>query len=360
MRLLFYIHGITGGGSERVLSEIVNRLANEGNEVHLATRTEFTYMFDIDSKVIQHNLYENYDYTSNRLLKAVILRCNIRRIAKAVAPDVIIAFMAALGCSVIFSTLGLGIPVIVSEHTNVNRNLGHALNIKRRLLYPFASAVTVLTRNDIKLWKKIYANAVYMPNPIDLSVLNRTNNIRRKVVLAVGRVSEWRVKGFDNLIKCWSRLCHRFPDWKLEIAGDYDEASKLYLDELAKEYDCIHYEFLGFRRDIDILMMNSEVFCLSSRIEGLPMALIEAMHYGCCCVSFDVTTGPREIICDKKSGLLAADQDNDDLTAQLQSVLENDSLRESLAHNAHESVKKYSISYVIMRWKILLEKVSRK
>ena len=360
MRLLFYIHGITGGGGERVLSRVVNQLVRDGNDVHLATRTEFPFAFDIDAEITLHNLYANYDSSRHRLLKALILRRNIRRIAKDVKPDVVVAFMAALGCSVIFSTIGLGIPVVVSEHTNINRNLGFTLTLRRRLLYPLASAITVLTRSDMKSWKNTYTNMVYMPNPIDLSLLCNENIMRRKVILAVGRVSEWKVKGFDNLLRCWSRLCHRFPDWTLEIAGDYDDGSKSYLMGLAREYNCTNYKFLGFRKDIDSLMMSSEVFCLSSRVEGLPMALIEAMHYGCCCVSFDVTTGPREIIISNTSGLIAKDQDNDDLTAKLHLVLENECLRRSLAHNAPDSVKKFSLSNVVRRWMILFEEVSRK
>ena len=359
MKVLFYIHAVSGGGGERVLATLTNVFASQGIKVHLATRLDASFAYDVDDRVALHDLYESCD-RSFGLLNSLKFRSNIRRIAKSVKPDIIVAFMAAMGCSVIFSTAGLGIPVIVCEHTNVLRFISHSLNFKRRVLYPFASAVTVLTMHDHDLLRQRLGNVEYMPNPIRL--LEPSNDLmsRRKVVLAVGRVSQWKVKGFDNLIRCWGKLCYDFPDWKLEIAGDADDDSKAYLGSLAQECNCINYEFLGFRKDVEQLMLSSQVFCLSSRVEGLPMALLEAMNCGCCCVSFDVVTGPRDIIDDNVSGIIAVNQDNDDLTQKLRTVLADETMRCSLASKAQSSVRKYSIEHILERWNVLLDKVTAK
>ena len=72
-----------------------------------------------------------------------------------------------------------------------------------------------------------------------------------------------------------------------KIVGEADKNALEFLNTLASELGCCNYEFLGFRKDVYELMQRSEIFCLSSRVEGLPMALIEAMNAGCCCVSFE-------------------------------------------------------------------------
>lgn len=362
MKLLFYIHGITGGGGERVLATLANEFAKRSESVGIATDTDTPFAYKIDSRIVLHDLYEGTNDNSTHISKiynSILIRKNIRRIAKQEKPDVIVAFMSALGCSVIASTLGLGIPVVVSEHTNVSRKLGRLLDIKRRLFYPLANAVTILTRYDKKLWKNKYDNVVYMPNPVSLKENKRALD-RDKTVLAVGRVNQWKIKGFDNLLRCWAKLCHLHPNWKLKIAGDADTNALEFLNTLANELGCCNYEFLGFRKDVYELMQRSEVFCLSSRVEGLPMALIEAMNAGCCCVSFDVVTGPREIIRHGFSGLNAKNQDNEDLTEYLDRVMSDDVLRKSLASNAPQSIMKYSTDRIINRWYILFNKILKK
>lgn len=362
MKLLFYIHGITGGGGERVLATLANEFAKRGESVGIATDTDTPFAYKIDSRIILYDLYEGTNDNSTHISKnynSILIRRNIRRIAKKEKPDVIVAFMSALGCSVIASTLGLGIPVVVSEHTNVSRKLGILLDIKRRLFYPLANAVTILTRYDKKLWKNKYENVVYMPNPVSLKGTNGSLN-REKTILAVGRVNQWEIKGFDNLLRCWAKLCHLHPNWKLKIAGDADKNALEFLNNLANELGCCNYEFLGFRKDVYELMQRSEIFCLSSRVEGLPMALIEAMNAGCCCVSFDVVTGPREIIRHGFSGLIAKNQDNEDLTEYLDRVMRDDVLRKRLALNAPQSIMKYSTDRIINRWYILFDKILKK
>lgn len=358
MKILFYIHGITGGGGERVLSVLVNEFVKRNYSVSLATNLEIPFVYKIDNKVKLLNLYEGLQKKPS-FLRPFFLRNNIRKHAKAERPDIIVAFMSALGCSVISSTLGLGIPVVVCEHTNVSRFISHSLNIKRRILYPFAKCITVLTRYDRKLWSRRVRNAVYMPNPVEIADPTDFINNRKKIILAVGRVNQWDIKGFDNLLRCWARICKNFPDWKLQIAGDTNENSKSYLIELANGLGACNYEFIGFISDIKNIMRQSEIFCLSSRVEGLPMVLIEAMNAGCCCVSFDVKTGPREIIVNNVSGLIAEDQNNDDLTKKLQMVMSNNDLRRKLASNAPKSIQKYSTERIIHRWNILFDKIQK-
>lgn len=360
MKILFYIHGITGGGGERVLATLANEFSNRGEDVYIATNTNSKFAYTINECISLCNLYHNIHSANNpitRLKNTILLRWNIRTIAKKVKPDIIVGMMSAMGCMVIFSTLGLGIPVIVSEHTNVSRKLGLWLDIKRKILYSFANSITVLTRWDKKKWRTKMKNIVYMPNPIKLKQIIPNSNERDKVIIAVGRINQWYIKGFDNLLTSWSVLCKSYPDWRLEIAGDGNKQSMQYLETLANKKGCFNYKLLGFRNDIDKLLERSSIFCLSSRVEGLPMALIEAMNSGCCCVSYDVETGPREIIQHNQSGLIAKNQDIEDLTKNLEQAISNEALRFKLSKNAPHAIKKYSLERIINRWYLLFNKI---
>ena len=159
-----------------------------------------------------------------------------------------------------------------------------------------------------------------MPNPCDTIEDVTPYNERRKNVLAIGRVNMWQIKGFDILLKSWGMVCSKYPQWTLQIAGATDETSLKVLESVAEKANCTNYEFLGFRHDVKQLMSTSAIFVLSSRTEGLPMVLIEAMNASCCCVASNCETGPSDIIKNKFSGLLAEANNVEDLANKMDEV----------------------------------------
>lgn len=366
MKLLFFIEDLKGGGAERVMVTLLNSLSQKGNNCTLVrTSDDSIIAYPINKDVAIVDLSKNAPKFRksifNKIHRWSWYFLSIRKIANRIKPDAVVSFQAALNNDVIFSLLGTRHPVIVSEHTNVTRKkIGRKNTVfYRKLLYPFATAITVLTRRDYKLWKEKYPQVVYMPNPIDLGILEPVSD-KKKVVLAVGEVNRWQIKGFDLLIRAWGAICTSFPEWELQIAGNYSDSARIFLDSIIDEVGAERIQFLGFRKDVKALMANSEVYCLSSRVEGLPMGLIEAMSLGCCCVAFNCVTGPNEIIKDGKSGLLAEAENYQELADKLRMVLSDSALRTELSSNTRESIEKYSTQRIIKRWEILLEKVVAK
>ena len=188
-----------------------------------------------------------------------------------------------------------------------------------------------------------------MPNPCDIKQKHK-GETRNKVILAVGRVNQWEIKGFDTLIKAWSQIYNKYPDWKCQIAGDYSDDRLNALRKVVGQKSFNSVEFIGFRSDIHDYMESCEVFCLSSRIEGMPMTLLEAMNLGCACIAFNCNTGPAEIIEDRKTGLLVRDQDLEDLINKLEHILLDAELRETFRNNAPESLKRYSTEVILNMW----------
>ena len=141
-----------------------------------------------------------------------------------------------------------------------------------------------------------------MPNPLGLQPVNDIPH-KQNIILAVGRLDDWHVKGFDVLIRAWARVVSSFKflvstdGWKLQIAGTGSEESLNYLKQLCKENgveDSV--EFLGFRKDVEKLYQEASIYVLSSRYEGFGLVLIEAMSQGCACVACDYKGRQREII----------------------------------------------------------------
>lgn len=357
MKVLFYISSMGGGGAQRVLWSLANYLnSNLGFDVSVATNLSksVAYPFDDNIKLIDLEKGTNNKKGIRHYIHSII---SIKRIYKDVAPDLVISFQRGMNGMVLSSLLCTKAKIICSEHNHYLREYGTVEDTMMKLFYWRSNAVTVLTRHDLKICKdKKKSNFVYMPNPLQQIVI--TSTVRNKVVLAAGVVDRWEIKGFDLLIKAWGRICHKHPDWTLQIAGKGSDKSMEYLRNIAQSNKCINVEFLGFRTGISKIMQESEVFALSSRFEGLPMALLEAMQAGCCCVSFDCETGPNEIIRNEIDGLLVPALDVNKFSEALDNVMSNQTLRENFSIQAQKSVlEKYSEDYVMNRWKILFSKL---
>lgn len=358
MRILFYISSMGGGGAQRVLWSLANYLnSNLGYDVSVATNLSKSIAYPFDENIKLIDLEKGIDGKKG-IVHYVHSIISIKRIYKVVAPDLVISFQRGMNGMVLSSLLCTNAKIICSEHSHYLRKYGIVEDIMMNLFYWRANAVTVLTRHDLKICQdKKKTNVIYMPNPLQQIIV--TSTTRNKVVMAAGVVDRWETKGFDLLIKAWGKICHKHPDWTLQIAGKGSDKSMEYLRNIARYNKCTNVEFLGFRTDISKIMQESAVFALSSRIEGLPMALLEAMQAGCCCVSFDCETGPNEIIRNTIDGFLVPALNVDKFSEALDTVMNNQALRESFSTQAKKSVlDKYSEDYVMNRWKILFSKLT--
>ena len=362
MRIMFHVASLSGGGAERVMVTLASAFVERGEDVMILCRDNTPSAYHISPTVRVDNLQDHLPPYTGGLINKVIRRIRFNReyikIVRSFCPDVNIVFTAPYAILVLPILIKLGIPVICSEHSTVTRRYpDRKVMVRRHKLYKRVDAVTVLTRYDYALWRN-KPNVVRMPNPYVAKEF--ICNKRDKIVLAAGRVNEWRIKGFDLIIKSWSSLWREFPEWKLVIAGKYDQESLAYLKALLNETDCEHVDFPGFCGNLNEMMSRSEVFCLSSRLEGMPMVLLEAMDAGCACVANDCITGPSEIIRDGVNGLLARCDDPNDLTCKLREIMQSSELRTKFRTNAHLTLRYYSEELIIKRWYILFDKILAK
>ena len=209
----------------------------------------------------------------------------------------------------------------------------------------------VLTNEDKDNWKEL-SNVTVINNPLSQEPRN-ISSLKSKRVIAVGRYVYQ--KGFDLLIDAWVNIVKKHGDWQLYIFGPGDR--ELYID-MAKKLKIIDNCHLnGAVKDINTEYADSSIFAFSSRFEGFGMVLVEAMACGLPCVSFDCSCGPKDIIDDGKNGFLINDFDINDFSEKLNLIIENQELRESMAHNALLSSKKYTIDEIGDKWKSLFDEL---
>ncbi|MEV4677693.1 glycosyltransferase family 4 protein [Actinomadura sp. NPDC049382] len=172
-----------------------------------------------------------------------------------------------------------------------------------------------------------------------------------EVVLAAGRLV--RTKGFDLLMRAFAPIAAEHPDWTLRIFGSGARRDRLHamIGELGLTG---RVELRPRTPDLPAEMRRASVYALSSRREGMPMVVIEAMGMGLPVVAFDCPHGPAELITDGADGLLVANGDVDALTAALRKLITDPALRDRLGEQALRSVRRHDLDHIGARWSRLI------
>jgi glycosyltransferase involved in cell wall biosynthesis len=229
--------------------------------------------------------------------------------------------------------------------------------MKRR--YPKLDALAVLTEKDRKRYSRYLREQIpvaRIPNTVrDLGDVQADLSAKR--VLAAGRLT--RQKGYDRLIKTWEMIADRHPDWELRICGDGPGRKRLEgMIETRGLGDSI--TLAPAAKDLGAEMANASIFVLSSRWEGLPLVLLEAMSVGMGIVSFDCPTGPAEVIRDHENGLLIRPRKMAVLADGLSEMMSDEDLRRRCSEGAVATAREYSMDVVGPRWETLLEQAREK
>jgi len=224
---------------------------------------------------------------------------------------------------------------ILSEHTSFHRRF--LTRLLRRFFYKKADYLVVLTENDKKKYESFLKNVKVIPNfvyPFDKISSLKNNNI-----LFVGHLN--LTKGIDFLREIIKKSPYNFT---LVGKGDFEYFKGLKNVILKGELSEVEDEYL-----------NADVFIMTSRKEGFPMVLLEAKNYGLPVVSFDILTGPREIVKDNKDGFLVPFGDIEGFLQKLDILMRDYNLRKEFQKNARENIKNYYPEKVIKKWLKIIE-----
>jgi glycosyltransferase involved in cell wall biosynthesis len=258
----------------------------------------------------------------------------------------------------LLATIGSGRPVVVSERSDPTAEpLPRVWRWLRAFTYRRASSIVVQTQGVGEIMRRTYGNRVdVIPNSVATPPGHTAPvSIRETWILAAGRFTP--EKGFDLLLRAFAAIAPTHHGWGLRIAGDGPRRDEW--QALAKALDIAdRVEWLGTRHDLPALFARCGVFVLSSRYEGFPNVLCEAMAAGAPIVAFDCPSGPADIVRHKVDGLLVAREDAEQLSAALLCLVNDRTLRAALGANARDITQRFSTGDVMRRWEAVLLKPS--
>lgn len=214
----------------------------------------------------------------------------------------------------------------------------------------------VLTEEDADIWAGDGMNNVgFMPNA--LAALPELPSPRReKSVASVGRLTDQ--KGIDMLLDTWALVAPQRPGWRLDIHGTGEDEAQLRAQCTRLGLDG-SVGWRGRTDDVPGALAASSVFVQSSRGEGFPLALMEAMASGLPCAAFDCAPGVREIVRDGEDGLLAPAGDIGALADRLLRLTGNPRMRDAMGDRARTNVQRFSEAEIMRRWEELFAFLER-
>ena len=359
MRLVLIIPSMGGGGAERVMATLANAWAADGMSVTLITLTPST-----GDKYPLHAAVERValDVSGASPNALAALRNNaqrlraLRRAMRAAKPDAVISFTTTVNLLALLAARGLQVPVIVSERAFVGAQPPRGVwRHLYRPLYRRAAAVVAQTqRGAADLEARLARPVSVISNPVREIAAEADNAAREKagyLVQASGRLEPQ--KGFDILIDAFAGVAAAHPDWRLRIAGEGSARAGL-TAQIARHGLAARIELSGFDNDLQASTRSADLFVLSSRYEGMPNVLLEAMSLGLCCISADCETGPREIIDHGDNGWLVPAEDAPALGQALHTLMQDGALRQRLGAKAAAVQQTYSLASVLAQWNTLL------
>jgi glycosyltransferase involved in cell wall biosynthesis len=358
MKIILAVNSMQDGGAERVASTLVNAWAARGDSVTLVAtfsgRGKCFYALSSEVKLVY---LADLAFGKKKGLLSYVARFRaFRLLVRDTQPDVIVSFLTSVNISTIMASRGLGVPLIASEHSNpLADGRSTFWKLLCRFAYPKANAVTLLTHGVVESFRKNVPGIkelVVLPNPVpDELLLKKRQPFEpgsRKRMLALGRLHE--LKQFDILINAFSLLAEQFPEWDLWIWGEGPERGAL--ESLVARHSLGGRVFLPGRTSAPWdEMARAQAFVLSSRYEGLPMAMMESMALGLPCVSFDCPSGPAELTRDGRDGVLLPPGDAESLAGGLRHLLSDECKSEELGRRAAQSIReRYSLQQVLLHW----------
>jgi glycosyltransferase involved in cell wall biosynthesis len=259
--------------------------------------------------------------------------------------------------------LGTGIPVIVSERVHPAYNsISRAWKIARRLIYPIADAVTVQTEEGAEWFRRwtwvrrlvVVPNAVRYSQQAGVEADEATATVSQPFILAIGRFE--KQKGFDLLLDAFHRSGLMQMGWRVTILGTGPERSAL--EQQATELGIASALTMPGFVDVAPWLKQADLFVLSSRFEGFPNVLVEAMQMRRACISFACPSGPRDLIENNRNGLLVPAEDVDGLSEALRRLAADPVLRHQLGNEASKVAERFSPAKVYGRWSGLIDAVA--
>jgi len=358
-----YIPALNLGGAQRVTVDIANGLADRGYDVHLLlSYRRGELLADVDNNVQIVELHTPHVPGLGVLASFP----SFVEYLRSERPDVLFSQMTYANVVAILASKisRTGVTIVATEHDSFAaeaRTKDRFVSFGARAVYWLADRVVGVSRGVAEtVVEETFideSDVAVLRNPIPIEeVYERSTEFTNseyleddeyETILTVGRLSDQKDQA--TLVRAFARLHEHRPRTRLVIVGTGERESELRsLVERLGLTDAV--SFAGFVDNVYAYMGSASVFVLSSRHEGLPTVLIEAMACGCPVVATDCPSGPREILQDGEYGPLVPVGDESSLAEAileaLDSPVSDELLRERASDFSTESALEEYVEFI--------------
>lgn len=340
------------GGTERMTVLLANALCDRHKVLIISLQFQSNHIFfDLDDRV-EHCML----FPAKGKLCIVKQISQIRQILKQKQIDRVINVDTGMGFYGILAAKGIGAKVITWEHANFFNNWNSRLfPYLRKFAARHSHAMVVLTRRDKENFETHISRCRpvhVIHNPVQQHEVQYDSE--SKIILSAGLLLP--IKGYDRAIEVAKRVLPSHPGWKWVICGEGPERKRL--EQLITEHGLQNRIVLpGSVKNMDEQYQRAAVFVMTSDMEGLPMVLLEAKSWGLPIVSFDIMTGPSDIVTDGANGCLIPPWDINKMTQALSELLDRTELRYQYSQNSQDDIGRFQFEKIIENWNRLLEEL---
>jgi len=354
MKLLFLVPNIsTSGGVEKVVSLLTAHLTNvHQHQITILNCEPFNgnNFYELNSKVDMQSL--NMLTYPVGFIKRMFWYKRLSKSLSSYLKENSFDIVFAQGAYVAMSLSLIRTNSIKVGCIHVSYNAIHFFpRFLSRFLFKKLFALVVLTAHDKTYYDKFLKKVYIIPNfiaelPIEYSQQNE------QIIVAAGRLEQQ--KGFDLLISAFSKVHVQHPQWKLIIYGE--GGKRKVLEKQIKEEQLHHVVTLpGETTELNNHLRSGAIFVLSSRYEGFPLILLEAMSLGLCCISFDIDVALT--LLKNGNGFLVNQGDVHDLAETICKSISNIEQRKEMGKGVRKIAKQYELSIVGNQWQTLIKRV---
>lgn len=360
LRIAIVSSSLGCGGMERVATLLAGTFVQRGHACTLMTLGPRTLDFHAVPVGVQR---VSLDVVGESESTSAAVRNNVRAVrvlARALTSarlDVVLALGDTTNVKTLIAARIAGVPVVVSERIDPTTvDIGRAWSALRRLAYSRAAALVVQTES-VRPWAERLvgrARVDVIGNPVELGVVPNGSGRGREIV-AIGRLVPQ--KGFDVLLRAFACVAGRHPEWRLTIFGEGPARGAL--AAIAAQLGIADRVAMpGQVHDVRERLRSASIFVLSSRFEGFPNALLEAMAAGIAIVATHCPSGPSEILRDCAPAILTPVEDATALAAAIERMIENPERRLACGRAARVAAQRFDAPAIVDVWESVLARAA--
>ncbi|MDR0963837.1 MAG: glycosyltransferase family 4 protein [Clostridium sp.] len=347
------------GGTERV-TEQVSALLCSDYRTHIVSlqnlESDFFYM--PKEEVTTHTILKKpHQNIQKAVLAFPYIFVALARYINRHHIDIVIDVDSVLDLFTIPLKLFCKIRVVSWAHFPFRVKVGTGFRpLVERLSNRFCDATVVLTSSDYTAMKAVGKRKgflYYIPNMVYPKDRMPPSDAQR--ILSVGRLTY--EKGFDYLVEVAKLVLPKHPQWQWVIVGEGEERASLQqkIQDVGLEDRIL---LVGRQKDIEAYYESAAIYVMTSRFEGAPMVLLEALGERLPTISFDCETGPGEMIEDGTSGYLIPCFHIEEMAKRIEELIDFPEKREAFSRASLTKIGDFTVEIVAKQWKKLLEELS--